>query len=212
MIKAIKIKLRVDELKQIREELKIAEQQKIKNDRISSELLEVEKAINMFNQSLSSVTGEGLDKCKYIKVDMVLSEDVKEILMGEGYYIANLYKNETRLYFDEITFLEGLAQHESHSHDISIPKHGYDEIKFEKYVDDYLNSEPAQKIMEDYFKERGYNPVTEHEKSSKMSILPICLTRDISAEDTEKVIKEIKQSLDSEMDKLIREIRNSWAN
>lgn len=184
MISASEINKKVDKAKRVKERAKISEEQKIKNDRINSELLEVEKAINTFFRKID-LPNIDLDKCKYIKVDTILSNDVEQILKTEGYFIDNLYKNETRLYFDEITFLEVLAQHESHRHDIgcttnttidnndntksgyidSIAKSmetSYDSSKIRLY-----NSNLSKIENEDW----GYRLSTEVEKLSKMSIL-----------------------------------------
>lgn len=100
MISAEKIRNKIQECKDIQEEIKRAEEQKKKQDKINEELLEVEKAINEFD-SLIGKDGFDLDSFKYIIVPILVGKDVMTILQKEGYYVKlDIHGRKTYLYFN----------------------------------------------------------------------------------------------------------------
>lgn len=92
--------IRAEELLKLRNE-KEEERNKLKakTERINSELLEVERAINQYYKDIN----KGNEVKKYIEVEINISEDVELIVRDQGYYpMYNIEKpNITRLFLEK---------------------------------------------------------------------------------------------------------------
>lgn len=157
-----------------------SEQQKT-NDRINSELLEVEKALNMFYGNIGKL---GITLKKFVSVPIMVSRDVQTILENEGYMVEKDISNpnETKLFFNKDNYKK--YNSDKHKHDIDIPYRGnssrtiiksvngidMDTLKESKSTN-WISEEDRKKLSKLFSQERGYKPLSEDENNDKMSML-----------------------------------------